>query len=142
MKFTSEMLMEAMGLAVGDRVKAPNGVIYEVVSEVVDSANVIGLINKGKYEDNYFPLKMLVCDEDFEILPKPKRVGDTNGDNYENCINCPLRLFDYCGNYCDGNLSLYEVLEQSTKYVKRKGLFDQEIYDLLKNRLDKEVVEE
>lgn len=133
MKFTSEDLMKAMGLAVGDRIKAPNGVIYEVVSEVVDYANVIGLINKGKYEDNYFPLKMLVCDEDFEILPKLKKVGELNCKEYrkERCNSCPIRVL--CVDDCTNN-TLYNKLELAHKYGK-----DQEIYDILKKRLDKEV---
>ena len=136
LKYTSEMLMKDMGLNVGDRIKAPNGVIYEVVSEVIDSANVIGLINKGKYEDNYFPLKMLVCDEEFEILPRPKRVGELKCSEFDSCRTCPLQwlCFTKIDEKDDLQTSLYEMLES----FKVK---DQEIYDLLKARLDKEVEE-
>lgn len=138
MKFTSEDLMKTMGLQVGDRIKAPNGVIYEVVSEVVDYANVIGLINKGKYEDNYFPLKMLVCDEDFEILPRPKRVGDLKCNG-----KCPLCPCIYvCNDQVNAiDKTLYEVLELGiATFTKTPKKMNEEIHNVIKARLDKEVL--
>ena len=137
MKFTSEDLMKAMRLAIGDRISAVNANNDPTIYNIVEISGSIFYEKEG----NAYSLFNLIG-RDFEILPKPKRVGDLNGYDYGKCINCPLRLFSYCGDYCDGNLSLYKVLEEATDYVKRKGLFDQEIYDLLKKRLDKEVVEE
>ena len=122
-----------MGLQVGDRVKAPQGTIYEVVSEKVDSNNVIGLINKGKYEDNYYPLKLLI-DVDFDLLPSPKRVGDLKCEDC-NCQTCPLRFL------CDWGFSVEPTLTLFENLGNIEGFNDQEIYNILKARLDKEVQE-
>ena len=120
MKFTSEDLMKAMGLQVGDTIIL-NGKTHTFKTD-----------KSGKllYKN---VLKMLI-DVDFDILPRLKRVGDLKCDDFE-CTDCPLQ---YICCLCDWsfktNNNLFNILE----------LFncnDQEIHDLLKARLDKELKE-
>lgn len=128
MKFTSEDLMKAMCLQVGDRIKF-NDVdwdnhIYKIVVE--DGLYLI----KTDLEQSS-PLYNLL-NRKFEILPRLKRVGDLKCDDFE-CSKCPLRYICSFNNQSFAtNNNLFDILE----------LFkcdDQEIYDLLKARLDKEV---
>lgn len=133
MKFTSEDLMNAMGLAVGDRVKVTlvSGKlkIYEVVKST-DSLNEEKVCLTENKSLSY------LLNIDFEILPRPKTVGDLKCGQFNTCETCPLQFI--CNLYvCSFNEdnSLYNILTKIDVY-------DQEIYDLLKNRLDKEVVEE
>lgn len=89
---------------------------------------------KGITIQHKFKLTDLV-DQDFEILPRPKRVGDLKCcEECGYCEKCPIIAI------CNGKweTTLYQILE----YWKESDNFDQEIYDLLKARLDKEVVEE
>lgn len=132
MKYTSEDLMKAMGLVVGDRVNValtPNH--YAIFTLVNDENEGLSLISKEK---EFYPVEFLV-DLDFEILPTPKRVGDLK---CEECIcdECPLR-YTRCGQYIYDEVILYDILEGVNSDYK-----DQEIHDLLKDRLDKEVVKE
>ena len=74
---------------------------------------------------------------DFEILPRPKRVGELKCGELE-CQECPLRTIRCDKDDIDiKDCSLYYILES----VLVGAEFDQEIYDLLKARLDKEVEE-
>lgn len=134
MKFTSEDLMKAMGLQVGDRIKisvANNNFIYEIRLNAENKPYLLNeqnLINCGDVHS--------LIDTDYEIIPRPKRVGDLKCGEYgeHNCNSCPIRAICVSDEYNDD--TLYEKLELSHKYAK-----DQEIYDLLKARLDKEVEE-
>lgn len=136
MKFTSEDLMKAMGLQVGDRIKV-NNKIYTIAKSTECEGAWVG------YEDdeNWHNLQYLVNGYDYEILPKPKRVGDLKCVEIE-CKKCPLRC--PLRNICDGvdvQNNLYGELEIFKQNCINDGIFDQEIYDLLKARLDKEVNE-
>lgn len=117
MKFTSEDLMKAMGLQVGDTIIL-NGKTHTFKTD-----------KSGKllYKN---VLKMLI-DVDFDILPRPKRVGDTLCKQY--CSGCPLIALQCFGDDTK-NKPLYEVLDYALPRYH-----DQEIHDLLKARLDKEV---
>lgn len=133
MKFTSEDLMKAMGLKVGDRVKMPFG-MDEAVCKLNDNYQLC-----FEDVDNYLTLENLL-NKEYEILPQPKRVGDLNiDDKYIYYKYKLVPLLDFKSNVCWGNgvpepKNLYEVLEHWQKYNK-----DQEIYDILKARLDKVV---
>jgi hypothetical protein len=121
MKFTSKDLMKAMGLAVGDTIKL-NGKTHTFTAKKDGT-----LICKNV-------LKQLI-DQDFEILPRPKRVGDLKCEELT-CATCPLRAIN-CGNIATSvKKTLYEILGNFFPEYQ-----DQEIYDLLKARLDKEVEE-
>lgn len=129
MKFTSEDLMKAMGLAVGDKViinnnKKPS---YEVIKE--QNIHKLKSISLGTIHPLYY-----LINTTFEILPRPKRVGDLKCGEYgeHNCASCPIRAICVSDEYNDE--TLYSKLELSHKFAK-----DQEIYELLKARLDKEV---
>lgn len=105
MKFTSEMLMKAMGLQVGDRVKV-DCFIYKVVikDENINERN-IALENE---DGTFFLYIKRFVDQDYEILPKPKRVGDLKCNG--KCPLCP------CIYVCNDKVNatdktLYEVLE-------------------------------
>ena len=121
MKFTSEDLMKAMGLQVGDRIRVGND-IYTLVKE-----DDIYIFEYGIYRNNIVNL----IDLDYEILPRPKRVGDLKCD--EKCNSCPIKIVCNIGTYND-DWSLYEVLKDT-----QVEFCDQEIHDLLKARLDKVV---
>ena len=134
MKFTSEELLQSMGLAVGDRVKLSEG-YYTFIFDVK-----LNKYNKPYLSDGEKQSKeiTILLDHDFEILPRPKRVGELkcSDDDTLNCSKCPLFVFCHASREYD-NKRLYDVLDDWFKCSK-----DQEIYDLLKKRLDKEVVEE
>lgn len=127
MKFTSEDLMKAMGLQVGDRIR-----INDKPDNYFVELNECGIpCVKDEYTKNRFEMKYLI-DRKIEILPRPKRVGDLKCGEC-GCNSCPIRAI------CVDDLTddtLYNKLELAHKYAK-----DQEIYDLLKARLDKEVLE-
>ena len=141
MKFTSEDLLKAMGLSVGDRVKVKLGIGLDFFS---DSKNYVVEIFKDttgiimiKNDKNQSIFLTNLIGYDFEILPRPKRVGDTLCKDIE-CDNCPLRMVQGCENVIS-KYTLYQCLEEIKKYTKDNDMFDQEIHDLLKARLDKEV---
>ena len=128
MKFTSEDLMKAMGLQVGDRIKIDNK-IFEIYISPQNELRCVNIHNSN----NHFYFKNLI-DKDIEILPKPKYVGDLIC-NETDCKNCPMKCLE-CLEYIDTPETIYERLKRWYEYYK-----DQEIYDLLKARLDKEVKE-
>lgn len=135
-KFTSEDLMKAMGLQVGDRVKCYDYIW--VLRETTRSEKYLFTdIDDVDCKGCVLTLTNLI-DQDFEILPRPKRVGDLKCDDvsFENCNKCPIKSI--CG-ICDlgSRNTLYEFLEDYKNHHKES--FDQEIYDLLKARLDKVV---
>lgn len=126
MKFTSEDLMKAMGLKVGDRVKMPFG-MDEVVCKLNDNYQLC-----FEDVDNYLTLENLL-NKEYEILPAPKRVGDRICDQF--CAGCPLVALQ-CFSEEKEKKSLFLVLDET---LNRHN--DPEIYDLLKSRLDMEVEE-
>ena len=130
MKFTNEDLMKAMGLQVGDKIKIDLGYTFEIVQ----NGKIISLERLG--EGYYTDLEFLV-DTDFEILPRPKRVGQLTCREIKDCRTCPLWWICFIKIQAKDEMetSLYEMLESFV-------VTDQEIHDLLKARLDKEVVEE
>ena len=132
MKFTSEDLMKAMGLQVGDRIKisvANNEFIYEIRLNAENKPYLLNeqnLINCGDVHS--------LIDMDIEILPRPKRVGDMKCKDFE-CAKCHLRCLPHCNQLDNGKKTLFNTLNSWNEY----DTFDQEIYDLLKARLDKVV---
>ena len=135
MKFTSEDLMKYMGLQVGDRIKVKFDVcspyyqdttntICEIVKNISGHILIINENHQALFIHN-------LVDIDFEILPRPKRVGELKCNDIS-CTQCPLKCM------CMGNFgtNLYDNLEH---YKDEQEIFDQEIYDLLKTRLDKVV---
>ena len=132
MKYTSEMLMKAMGLSVGDRVM----VLEQIWTVEIDNEfDKVFLYNQ--YDGGLFLEKLL--NNEYEILPRPKRVGDLKCGSFDGCdYGCPLCWI--CCHYDskmrkdhNDDTTLYEVL-QNFSFDD-----DQEIHDLLKARLDKEV---
>ena len=137
MKFTSKDLMKAMGLAVGDRVKCifmgvkDEGLGGQILELKKSCKGYISLIGEDKCQ---YPLSILL-DRAIEILPRPKRIKDLKCETDIECYNCPL--IAVCAMYTTfEGLSLYEVLEKNNTLTP-----DQEIYNLLKKRLDEEVEE-
>ena len=125
MKMTSKEFMEWLGLKVGDRVAFKYG-----IDKVIFKVNE----NELEYENGTLPLFNLL-NREIEILPQPKRVGDLKCGECS-CSTCPLRAIG-CRNVVTSTTStLYYILDKYFKEYK-----DQEIYDLLKARLDKEVKE-
>ena len=134
-KFTSEDLMKAMGLQVGDRVKVTyvdnNFTATDEIYEVVERDNSIWITAPS---NEYLIGCEIECmlNKNYEILPRPKRVGDLKCDTIGGCDHCPLSFLVGC-----------YAIELDTLYSNLKQLCDmhndQEIYDLLKSRLDKVV---
>lgn len=124
MKYTSEMLMKAMGLQVGDKIK-----FYNEVFTIVEIPNNIGIENDtGLYNID------ILLNKDYEILPKLKRVGDLKCGDFKDCNKCPLVL---CCDLIDG----FSTKDTFDEILETLIIRDQEIYDLLKARLDKVVSE-
>ena len=128
MKFTSEDLMKAMRLQVGDRVKV--GEYNETFELMKSTEGKWRLISKNC---SIVDLIWLV-DKDYEILPRPKRVGDLKCKDFE-CAKCHLRCLPHCNQMSNAKKTLFNILNGWNEY----DTFDQEIYDLLKARLDKVV---
>ena len=127
---TSKDLMEWLGLQVGDRIR-----INDKPDNYIVELNECGIpCVKDKYAKIRFEMTYLI-NRKIEILPRPKRVGDLKCEKCS-CATCPLRAIN-CGNIATSvEKTLYQILEKSSREYK-----DQEIYDLLKARLDKEVEE-
>ena len=127
MKFTSEDLMKAMGLNIGDTIKIKNKV-YTIAKSQECAGAWIG------YEggNDWHNLSYLINGAEYEILPKPKRVGDLMCSKLD-CAECPLRWI------CDTHYR--EVVSYATLYevLDLYDITDTEIHDLLKARLDKVV---
>ena len=127
MRFTRKDLIDAKGLKPGDKIKAKNGrKIYTINDEYY-------LV----YDDDckYSPFALI--DEEFEIVPPIKKVGEQLCSKI-NCADCPLHGIN-CILESKGDLypSLYDVLE-----VWHKEYKDDKLYDFLKARLDKEINDE
>ena len=129
MKFTSEDLMKAMGLAVGDKIKFYN----EVFTIIENIPNYIGIEN----DTALYNIDILL-NKEFEILPRPKRVGDLKCTDEIECKYCPLRMANCTRTK---NSTLYKLLEEIKGIALSGDYFDQEIHDLLKARLDREVTD-
>lgn len=136
MKFTSEDLMKAMGLQVGDRVRIDtfDNTDFEVCK--INNEMCIEEIVLVDDNEEIFTLT-LMFNYDYQILPRPKRVGDLKCNGFDDCSKCPLRTICEIIMFNGDDITFYEILEKYKKSGKRS--FDQEIYNLLKNRLDKEV---
>ena len=132
MKFTSEMLIKDMGLSIGDKIKVTfkDDTIEEYEIIKYDNGNIILHDDFHGYDDHVGYL----LDNEIEILPRPKRVGDTLCKDCE-CEECHLRCLPHCNQLNNGKKTLFNILDGWNEY----NSFDQEIYDLLKARLDKVV---
>lgn len=132
MKKTSKDLMEWLGLQVGDRIKY--GVLLGVIAIDEDNEIIIEVYDKkDEYCGDSHLHELIGCE--YKILPKPKRVGDLICD-CQSCANCPLRMLDCLDEFGNdfADMTLYEILDYKNTECK-----DQEVYDLFKKRLDKEV---
>lgn len=123
MKFTNSDLAKAMGLKIGDRVKVKSAVndnaVYELDSNYCLSGNHVHI-----HLDSIIEL-------DYEILPKKKKVGELLCKDLD-CEDCPL---SGCCSACPSMPLLHNL---QVWYENRN---DEEIYNILKSRLDKEVEE-
>lgn len=139
MKYTSKNLMNDMKLKVGDRVKFTiDDITYIGVVGFYDNVSSLILENKNTSKNKVngiFTLNFIIHKEvEYEILPRPKKLGELKCEEID-CLECPLRAIK-CGNIVtSGEKTLYQILGNFSKYQ------DQEIYDLLKKRLDEEVEE-
>lgn len=122
MKFTSEDLLNAMGLKIGDRIKVD---LYDVIFEIKRSLRL-------SHSLTTYDLTFLI-DKEFEILPRRKILGNKLCRDFT-CDKCPLKSFQFCRKSHFANPTLYDLIE---------GLktADEELYDFYKKRLDKEVEE-
>lgn len=132
MKFTSEDLMNAMGLSVGDRIKVADKV-YTII-KLDDNYFLEDISLTPVLKINHWQSITTLLNQDFEILPRPKRVGDLKCKDFE-CAKCHLRCLPHCNQMSNAKKTLFNILNGWNKY----DTFDQEIYDLLKARLDKEL---
>ena len=139
MKFTSEDLLKSMGLQVGDRVKATFETPVRMGEKVHNEDWIVNVVsnvwcNIGiEHDDVIQPITKLI-DLDFEILPRPKKVGDLKCKEI-NCRTCPIRIICLEDRHISNSLYFNLELYNNDQCIN----FDQEIYNLLKARLDKEV---
>lgn len=118
MRFTRKELAQAMGLKPGDKIR-----VWKTIFTINDEYSFIS--------DNGYPASPAIfIDEEFEIVQAKKNVGEKLCMDFD-CNKCPLFVIN-----CDNsiNSSLYEKLEQTFADVN-----DDELYNILKARLDKEV---
>lgn len=123
MKFTSEQLIEAMGLREED-------VILCQDKEYIIKENK--LISKDERDGIGLEIILgidYLLDKDFEIIRQVRRIGDLICKDTD-CKVCPLHCMDCKGNFSN---SLYYNLDEIFK-----GIEDSELYNILKARLDKE----
>lgn len=149
--FTSEDLMKATGLQVGDRVKIKFEVSNIIDGTITTEERILNIVSDNhlgvglEHNGVIVPVERIL-NRGFKILPRPKRVGDLKCDNecFRNNGQCPIRAICSHCNLMRSDKTLYEFLEfykgKKDKYANEVE-FDQEIYDLLKARLDKEVEE-
>lgn len=135
MKFTSEDLMKAMGLQVGDRVEIGKA-IYKVDYDKHSNDYYFKALETGRGDENLYCVIDLKLE--YQILPKPKRVGDLKCDG-----KCP---FCKCIFVCTSEVNaldktLYEVLELGIATFKTPKRITDAIYKVVKDELDKEVEE-
>ena len=139
MRKTHKDLLEWLGLKVGDVIRfndSPNK--WTVANEeyiALDPKVDRYIYGNGAKLVDELPTESLI-EMEFNILPKPERVGDLICTTQIKCNKCPLKILcdsDYIDiMYVD---TLYNILE----LFKKNENFDQEIYNFLKARLDKEV---
>lgn len=140
MKFTSEDLMKSMGLAVGNKVKVKTYDNFEETFETYEVMQKAGDTYLQSIDCGFIDSFAYLIDQDFEILPRPKRVGDLKCDG--KCPLCP------CIYVCNEEVNavdktLYEVLEKGiATYTKIPKKLNGDIYNVIKARLDKEVLKE
>lgn len=125
MKFTSEDLLKAMGLKIGDVIKTSVGDIFEIVED-----NFIYLYLKNNKGRTIAWQSSFLINLDFEILPPVKKVGDMKCKDFKTCKECPLRFINYC--YSD-NHRLFDTFKDLKKHD------DKEIEAIIERRLNEEV---
>lgn len=133
MEFTSKDLVKAMRLTVGDKIKVSFEFTDEEIFEITES--VQGAIYLQAINDFYSQADLGdLIDKKFEIIQRPKKIGELKCDELT-CEKCPLRTIN-CSNVSTSvEKTLYQILENFLPVYH-----DQEMYDLLKARLDKEVL--
>ena len=141
MKFTSEDLMKAMGLQVGDIIEIflCSSCQYEKY-EICQRNNDDLIYAKSVKYGIQVQLYSLISDyTQYKILPRPKRVGENicNG----NCPTCPCIFV--CNEEVNAvNKTLYEVLDEGIKtFVNLNVSLKNQVYNAIKEQLDKEVKE-
>lgn len=124
MKFTYEDLAKAMELKVGDRIKCHEE------KYIIDGNYWL----RGEITKRNISIIFLI-NEEFEILPPKKKVGELKCNDLA-CDKCPFRPL-LCPIEGLTGENLYDTLENFNEEYH-----DQEIYDIFKKRLDKEVEED
>lgn len=118
MKFTSEDLAKLLGIKIGDKIKLSNGLEADITED---------------YQLDFHPYRdgiWMLIDEEFEIVPQKKKVGENNCIKTE-CKCCPLHGIDCCVGTSAS--TLYKTLNDWYD-----EFHDKELYEILKARLDKE----
>lgn len=138
MKFTSEDLIKAMGLKVGDRVETVMGTI-KATFEVRKDFTLLRLDNIPIHNARTGYELWDILGLEYKILPAPKRVGDLKCGTDIACSECPLKMIT--NHSCYSGKTLNEILNNVSEGSKSYNTFDQEIYDILKARLDRVVFE-
>jgi hypothetical protein len=114
--FTTNDLLKSMKLSIGDKIKL-NGIVYTITT--IDNKIVCKSDTTTKKLSTFI-------DTDYVKL---STVGDTMCEG--NCEKCPLYAICLCDGYID---TLYNIL--NSYEIKQ---YDREIYDILINRLNKEI---
>lgn len=128
MKFTSKDLAIAMGLSIGDKIKTD-------ITTLEVKESTFGTIYLEDIEDgDEYDLPELV-DVKFEILPRPKRVGDLICEKID-CEICPMNMLN-CLQYDQIDDTLYIRLKRWNEKFNEPV-----IYNLIKPMMDEVVQNE
>lgn len=114
--FTTNDLLKAMKLAIGDKIKL-NNIVYTITT--IDGKIIC------KSDTTTKKLSAFI-DTDYTKL---STIGDTICEG--NCEKCPIYAICVCDEYRD---TLYNIL-----YSYEIAHYDKEIYNILINRLNKEI---
>ena len=109
---------------------------FEDIYHIDAKLRLVRNYNDGNYAfENHLLRNLLAFENGILKIPRKKHVGDLmcKTSNFKDCMECPLYAID-CGILGLANKNLYEAAEDL--YEKTK---DQEIYNIIKARLDKEV---
>ena len=148
MKFTSEDLMKAMGLQIGDIIEIfiPAS-CQEEKYEICQRNNDDLIYAKSVKYGIQVQLYSLISDyTQYKILQKPKRVGENICNR--NCPTCPCIFV--CNEEVNAvNKNLYEVLDDGIKtFLNFNGSLQSQVYNAIKEDLEdiiartKEILEE
>lgn len=130
----NEMISNFFGIKEGDTIKIKQDYDFLEAKVIKGEDNKLYLEITGQTFSSTAHLTYFLLDEEYEIVPKPKKLGEKKcGVN--GCDACPLRMLD-CLIDRVGEINLYEMLDEVCDY--RKISKESKVYKAFKEMLDSE----